>query len=546
MTRVMIIGLDSATPNLIQLGIEAGRLPTFAKFQTEGVFGSLQSTYPPASCPAWNAFSTGQNPGRIGVPWFFVRKRGTYKFQPYIFDDERCEVPFWNYASQAGRHVVVVNVPTMYRASSLNGLAVCGFFRSADSPLTYPPELEQEIEEHIGHYQVDIWDARRTMAQTPDDLGGGSAPIRGDIVFEMARQVSESRQKALRYLLKRYPDWDLFIGVFTALDRLQHRLLTPAMMQADSRIMDYYALLDAYVGDLMELAGADTDIIIMSDHGMGPAHWIFNINDWLQEIGLLHLKAGAQVGARRHGWREILRQMVLPISEQHPAFDHWIQIVKSAIGITKFASSGQTFNPDLIDWERTKAYSYGNYGEIFLNLKGREPSGRVSPDEADELCDYISQQIQSLKFPWRPNSIEVIRGNDVFYGPYSYKMPDLLIKIDDYQCISSSSLRNQSLFIRKKGGVHRLKGVLMARGPSFVRNVQYDEAHIVDIAPTVLHLLGVAVPEDMDGRVLCDLLADPTQVVYQAASDIGLKHDGYSEGDEAILTDRLRALGYLD
>jgi hypothetical protein len=125
-------------------------------------------------------------------------------------------------------------------------------------------------------------------------------------------------------------------------------------------------------------------------------------------------------------------------------------------------------------------------------------------------------------------------------------MPDLFIKIDDYLCVTNFNLQNSTLFSRRKGGAHRLNGLLMASGPDFKDGLLHDEASIIDLAPTILHILGVPVPEDMDGRVLFDLLRNPGKIVYQKALTSSSVQQEYSETDEKILKKRLRDLGYMD
>jgi predicted AlkP superfamily phosphohydrolase/phosphomutase len=546
MARVMVIGLDGASPDLIRMGMDAGRLPAFSRFRREGIFGTLKSTYPPSSCPAWNSFSTGCNPGRIGVPYFFVRKRDTYAFQPFIFDRERHEVPFWNYVSEAGKKVGIVSVPTLYRPTPLNGFSICGFFRTIDSALTFPPELEKELEEATGVYQPEVYSKGAAISEKSaiDRIWGGASLRLGDIL-KTARRTVENQQKALHYLLRRNSDLDLFIAVYTILDRMQHRLLVPSAMGVRSVIMDFYALLDSCVQQLMYEAGPEVDVIIMSDHGMGPGTWAFNINDWLCKIGLLHPKTGAKPLPGRRNWLHKIHQVSLPLIESNPNFIRVVEFVKSAFGIQRLDLPGEALNADLIDWDRTKAYSFGNYGEIFLNLEGREPKGSVKPDEVEGVIGLIRGQLESLRCPYEINSLELIRGADVFRGPYQYKMADLFVKINNYDCVTNSRLFNPTLFFRKKGGSHRPEGTFMALGPSFKESTYCNQAHIMDIAPTVLQLLDIPVPEDMDGRVLADLLRGHSAVSYQRASGIGLDEDEYSEKDEKILYDRLRSLGYL-
>jgi predicted AlkP superfamily phosphohydrolase/phosphomutase len=333
--------------------------------------------------------------------------------------------------------------------------------------------------------------------------------------------------------------------VFTILDRIQHRLLVPSAMTSDSVVMDYYALLDSCVSELMEMAGPEVDVVIISDHGMGPSTWAFNLNDWLRSIGLLSVKNTVGPVPRKNHWLHKAHQALLPLLERSPHYIRLVEFIKSVLGVQRLDLPGQPFHSDLVDWGKTKAYAFGNHGEIFLNLKGREPKGIVTPGEAEEIYGYIERELRSLEFPWNVKSMELIYGRDVFEGPYRHKMPDLFIKIDDYECLTSSRLFNPTLFFRKKGGHHRPKGVFMALGPSFTAGKSYDQAHIMDIAPTLLQILKVPLPKDMDGRVLQEVLSVSDTVSYQETSAFGVDHAEYSEEEEKALFDHLRSLGYL-
>ena len=100
-------------------------------------------------------------------------------------------------------------------------------------------------------------------------------------------------------------------------------------------------------------------------------------------------------------------------------------------------------------------------------------------------------------------------------------------------------------------GDHRMEGVLVAAGPPFRPGATPEQASLLDIAPTILHLLGVPVPDDMDGRVLSEILdpafaaaaaqAEPVAVAVAEAPIAS----GYTEEEDAEIQQRLADLGYL-
>jgi predicted AlkP superfamily phosphohydrolase/phosphomutase len=298
----------------------------------------------------------------------------------------------------------------------------------------------------------------------------------------------------------------------------------------------------------MKAAGENVNFILISDHGMTPAMWFLNVNDWLRQVGMLTVRpqAYAQAG-KKVDWKELLRRQVLGFEERHAGVGRLRRRLYLALGMQRwFGERGQAFRPELVDWGSTKAYSYGNFGEVFLNVKGREPQGIVSPQEYEGVRQYIREQLKHVDFPWTPKSICVWNREDIYEGDYIDKMADLIIEIDEFRCHTVSSLGNDSLFRRRRGGVHHPEGILMAKGPGISVNVQVTGARIEDIAPTALFLLGVPVPADMTGHVLRGALSVSGAVEYQEAPRlVETKAAVYSDEEAKMMADRLRALGYM-
>ena len=244
MSKLLIVGIDAADLNFIELGVKAGRLPTFKLFFEKGVVNKLRSTYPPASCPAWNVFASGKSPAKIGIPWFMTRKKNTFSFQPYIYSEISEGKAFWDYVNDAGKQIGVINVPSVFRAEKVNGFIVAGFFKPQDMALTFPRGLESELNSAFGSaYIVDFWDLKTSLSYRAGQKEERSRMEKRRFfsdkwLLNRAREVMLNRSDATLYLMKKYPEWDLLITTFTSLDRVFHRLLAPEMMHAQSLLME--------------------------------------------------------------------------------------------------------------------------------------------------------------------------------------------------------------------------------------------------------------------------------------------------------------------
>ena len=214
----------------------------------------------------------------------------------------------------------------------------------------------------------------------------------------------------------------------------------------------------------------------------------------------------------------------------------------------------------LIEWEKTKAFALSGpfFGRIYLNTVGREPQGTVSPGaEWEALREQIAERLLTLRDPatGRPVIEHVWRREEIYQGPRADELPDLVVKpADGYQV--TTEFRRGLLVEPMPGfltGTHRMEGILVLHGPGICSGVTVEGASIADLAPTILHLMGLPVPENMDGRVLLDALTEEARaarpVHYIAAEDEeepgGPTGDVYSDADSAEVEARLAGLGYL-
>jgi predicted AlkP superfamily phosphohydrolase/phosphomutase len=214
---------------------------------------------------------------------------------------------------------------------------------------------------------------------------------------------------------------------------------------------------------------------------------------------------------------------------------------------------------DDVDWSKTIAYSLGNVGQIFLNVKGREPQGTVAPGtEYETLRDDIIRQLKELQDPatGEPVVEQIYRREEIYRGQALERAADIIFiptrmeyfGFGEYEFGSHRVIETMQ---RGISGTHRMNGVLMLYGAPIKPGTLVEGASLLDLAPTILHLMGEPVLTDMDGKVLTEALqpplADPASIRFVEPKESQDQTDdtGLSDQEESVIAERLRSLGYV-
>jgi predicted AlkP superfamily phosphohydrolase/phosphomutase len=206
-----------------------------------------------------------------------------------------------------------------------------------------------------------------------------------------------------------------------------------------------------------------------------------------------------------------------------------------------------------VDWGRTLAYARGHMGQVYLNVQGREPQGMVPLAEYASARDRVVALLKTLHDPADGRALvdAIIPREEAASGPYAHAGPDLHVMMDGYRALAYPLFAADGRIVTQQpwgdSGSHRREGILIASGPT-IRHGRIHAARLEDLAPTILHLLGVPVVDDMDGRVLTSIFTDTFQqqpVVYQPPLKSGDASIELTSAMQATLEERLRTLGYL-
>lgn len=498
-TRVILIGLDAATFHVMKPLLGENKLPALRRLIDQGVHGVLNSTTPPITAPAWTSLTTGRNPGKHGIFDFVTRRPGTYEETLTTSRARKCEA-IWNTLSKHGRCVIIANVPLTYPPEEVSGCMISGIGSPDNSPkIAFPSTLLKEMQLACGPYRV-----MYNLEPTDSNCRMFLADI---------KELARVRGTAVRYLMDRF-DWDFLMVVFQSTDWVQHFLWKfmdeshplfdhNASVCQRAAIGETYEAIDQEIGRILDKTGNRDYVFLVSDHGMGPLYKNVYFNNWLVKEGYLRYKRNLRYLAHRAGITSATAYKLLVKLRGASIIPH---LRSRKEKLARFFLSMRD-----VDWSTTKAYSIGLDGCIRLNLKGREPRGIVMPgNEYSKLVAELKSKLQLFSDPETGERVadNVFSRDEVFAGPHTDEAPDIVLVLTRYH--QDYKYGSNDIFgppPDKISGNHRTEGVLIASGPSIKKGVKLGPHNLVDVAPTILQILGVPLPEDLDGKSMAEIFS---------------------------------------
>ncbi len=521
--RLLVIGIDGGTWRVLDRLLEEHRLPTLAQLIHQGHRNHLISTIPPITAAAWSSFQTGVHPGKHGVYDFIaldVQQR-----RAFLVNSRAIQAPtLWELLSQAGKRAIVINVPLTFPPRKLPGIVTIGGMLSPEvSPkFVHPPEVYDRVIRRVPYrILVPRWAVKSLKPP--------------EFVDEQV-EVEHARFQAAHLLLDLYPDWDFFMIHVQSSDVIQHAFwhyLDPTWPQytpeAWRTITRFYEALDQEIGRLIDHAKPDA-VLIISDHGFGPARIEVNLNLWLKRQGLLRTTGTDTLALLEDFTRRV---------------DRWNLIKRAVVKLLghnaarklRGKKAGNIFQK--LDWEHTRIFVTASIHFAFLFFNPAVPREQVLP--------LLEDTLRALRYRQHTPVVRKIHFKEDLYGdaPKGYP-PDVIVEPHE-GFVFSSNLDAVGLFRRYRPGLedtgaHAMEGILVASGSEF-QSLAGGPFHIVDIAPTVLRFLGLAVPSHMDGQALVapsGSSAGPASTSQEPPPD-----SVYTPEEEREIQKRLEDLGYL-
>ncbi len=555
---VLVLALDGATFDVIRPLAEAGALPHLAAWMKAGRAAPLPSTVPPVTFPAWSSFMTGLAPGDHGIFDFTQKLPGEYRLR-FVNATDRPAPTIFRRVCDAGGRVLVLGLPATHPPEPLGGLLVCGFeapvasgtdAKSASDPARYAriaakagPWMRPELDE----------------SARADDFHERA-------VSTLLARIDRKRDFALEALATLRADAggalpELIVVVFSESDTAGHHYWRdhdprsprhdPAVSAArSSALSSVYQRLDAACGALRAAVGDETPCIVLSDHGMGSASdKVVHLNRFLAESGFLKRRASA-LGVR--GGRDHLARALRDTALA------WLPprlaqlLFRRARGAAARLESSVRFSG--FDWRQTLAFSEeaNTQPGIWINLVGREAEGCVAPADYEAVRTRVIAALEQWRLPsGAPVVARALRREAVYAGPFASRAPDIVLELaldaghglslvptpwaeggPQGEGIPSVRVLGPDEYEGGRGrgmnGTHRGQGVFIACSPELAALA--PPRGLAAVAPWLAGVMGLA------------WAADGAAPGGPGAREALV----YGEDEEAMVAERLRALGYLE
>lgn len=495
-TKVIVIGLDGASFELIDPWIEEGALPTMRRIKEEGVYGDLISCLPPVTSPNWKCYSTGMNPGKLGIFWWEnidVKNKRIF----YPRNRTRVQPELWDIIGERGK-VCVINMPTTYPPKEVNGFFVAGPPDCPDYDFFHPPEMKEILNEF--HYKVSPKRVNLLQSETGKDQARAATEI---------REIIDTKFKLAHALITREKPIFLHLTIFY-INVLQHFLWDSDFTK------EAWRLIDQRIGEFIDSFSNEYTFFFMSDHGSNKITKVFNINTWLEKKGYLVTNTGKgsllnTIGLNIDNLARVYH--LLGTGKPKKAMrtlvpDRLLHMLPTREGTFKKESKAH-----IIDWEKSQAVASGQ-GPIYI-LANESGKG--------EIKEKLRQDLETLKNEGIIR--DVYAREEIYSGEYLDEAPDLIL--DQGKGIHiKGDIGNKEIVEKpnKWRGENKRLGMFLAYGSSIQRNDKIDSVTILDIAPTILHLLDIPIPKGMDGQILKDIFAKDSEVAerpptYQEAGE---------------------------
>lgn len=447
--RLVVLGWDCAEPSLVFSEAMSAHLPALRRLMEKGTFARLKSIVPPITVPAWTCMITGKTPGELGIYGF--RNRADYGYGELVLPSSRdvTEETIWETLANFGKKSIVQGVPLTYPVKPMNGTLIAGLMTPGpDVEFTFPATIKTQIERRFGRYTIDVDHFR------DEDRA---------VLSKKIEEMTDQHTRVLLYLM-RQSSWDFVMNVEIGLDRLHHgywryydrthRLYEPKNPY-EMVIPYYYARLDRQIQEVMSVAGSNTAIVVVSDHGAQKMEGALCINEWLIAMGYLKLKdSGA-----------------LP--------------------------EGTPLKPEMVDWKATAAWGEGGYySRIFVNVKGREPEGTIPQAQYEAFREKLARELEEM-----PDEQGAPLGNAVYFPEKLYPRvngipPDLILLPGNLRWRAAGTLGWKTFYLyRNDHGVddanHSQYGIYVEYVPGMKGRGDVGELSLLSLRDRWLELMGV-------------------------------------------------------
>ncbi len=492
---VLIIGLDGVSWDLLKPWIDEGKLPAFKKLLGGGTWGDMRTTIPPLSCSAWTSLFTGKNPGKHGI-FEYITDSGELVNGSFIKAGK-----IWQILSYYDKRCSVINVPMTYPLEKINGYMISGMLTSSpDEIYTYPKELMTVLNKY--NYEIRIGYGKHKHIPNKKDT------IEKRFFFlDRLYDIMDKRYNALKELMNE--QWDFFMFALVQ----ETSMVQCLFWDEKDVILEFFKKIDFYIDDLIKtfsVKNTSSYIFMVSDHGFSKSPTrSFNVGAWMAENGILK--------DNRTILQKIMPKIYNKLNSRIPLSD-----------IVLFFSKTKKYR-EVFQRKLTKSSGiYYKYPGIYIRQN-------IDQEEYEKLRDKIIAGLKGIEDSQTHEKVFQImeKREAVYSGNYIGQLPDIIaVPTYNYNVIfsydSNALFGNVKLHIKGKH-FSDMYGIFSAYGDE-VKAGTIKNTSILDVFPTVLHILNVPLPKDLDGKVLKE--------IFKENSELLNKEVAYSETDVKTLQEK--------
>lgn len=521
--RTILIGLDGATFTVLDDLVARGVMPNLAQLYERGARSELTSTPIPITPQAWTTMATGRGAGHHGLHDFVrfdTAPGGVFLHINNSFDNH-CET-VWEYASRRGKFATVLNYIATAPPRAIEGHIIPGFtsgrhLRRSSHPAGLFDRLKGIEGLDVPLLGMDLEIERQALQEMQPDqwLPWIEHHVRRERVWF----------SVLRHLADREPS-DLTVIVLDGVDKIQHlayRYLDPGLRPAKpddwergvlAACETYFRQVDEVLGWTMTEARSGARIFVASDHGFTASNEVFYVNRWLHERGYLTWRGDVELDTQGAHYTESLGN-----------------------------------DANAIDVKHSRAYALApSCNGVVI---------RVPDSEYHEFRERLTAELLAFRAPDGGQVVtHVARREECLPGPFCRNIPDLILTLRDHGFISVLNAKDVLLRRSAPIGTHHPQGVLLGFGPGLRAGAQLPSRNILDVAPLIVHSLGLPIRPEYEGRFPADFYEDAylqqhAPATAEASDDSRLLAatavgDDLNDEEREVILDRLKSLGYLE
>jgi len=506
--QVLVIGFDACEVTLVRRWAAEGRLPNFAALAKGSRIFELDNPMETLPGAIWPEINTGRSSGKMGQ--FYIPNQlhtGEALLRGARPDDIDPEFYYWTQASRGGKRIAVIDPVQAVAAAGINGIQLIewGLHDRTFAISSDPPQLLEEIRATYGDHPV----------RSCDVHGQTAAGYRG--LLNDLLHGARTKTRFASEILAREP-WDLFTVTYSEGHCAGHQFwhfMDPrhpwhdphAPREFQEALFSVYAAIDDALPVLLAAAGPEASVFAVFSHGIDLYY------DGPQLLPEVLVRLGFAAGSLGAAGRLLRRARTRITYLPRPIKALIKRFARTRVVAASTAAAGCPVDPFASPKTRAAFVNNNRCGGIRLNLRGREPFGSVEPGaEAAALLGMLRRELLALRDPVSGEAIiaRIQSASEAFGPDHHPDLPDLICvfrtdlgMLED--CESPAVGRVHSSIYHPhapRSGDHTVNSQLWASGTGLVGGQRIDPGNVLDIAPTILAALGVALPPWLDGRPL--------------------------------------------